>query len=158
MTDTVITDEMREAVDVPSETRVWDIERGAVAKFANAIGDSSVLYQDEAAARETSVAGLIAPPTFVRLLRPGEHKATYEQPLPNILDGGSQYRYYHPIRVGDRISVTNRLVEVFEKPGRLGTMLFRVHETRYVNQLGQLAATQRTTSINYPEQPSGTED
>ena len=152
MTDTVITDEMRAAVNVPSEARVWDIERGAVAKFANAIGDSSVLYLDEAAARETSVASLIAPPTFLRLLRPGEHTATYAQPLPNVLDGGSQYRYYHPIRVGDRVSVTVTLVELFEKPGRLGTMLFRVHEVRYVNQLDQLVATQRTTSINYPEQ------
>ena len=135
-----------------SESRVWEIERGAVAKFARAIGDDSVLYTDEGTASSTESGGLIAPPTFLRLLRPGPHRATYEMPYKNVLDGGSQYRYHVPIRVGDTITVTNTLVEMFEKSGRMGLMLFRVHELRYVNQDGELAATQRTTSISYPEQ------
>ena len=53
------------------------------------------------------------------------------------------------IRVGDRITVTKAIVELTERQGRLGTMLFTTAETRYVNQLGQLAATQRTTGISY---------
>ena len=143
---------MRSAIDVESESHVWEIERGAVAKFARAIGDDSVLYTDEEAASKTEAGGLVAPPTFLRLLRPGPHRATYEMPYKNVLDGGSQYRYHVPIRVGDTITVTNTLVEMFEKAGRMGLMLFRVHELRYVNQHGELAATQRTTSISYPDQ------
>ena len=143
---------MKSAIDVESESRVWEIERGAVAKFARAIGDDSVLYSNEEAASKTGAGGLVAPPTFLRLLRPGPHRATYEMPYKNVLDGGSQYRYHVPIRVGDTITVTNTLVEMFEKAGRMGLMLFRVHELRYVNQHGELAATQRTTSISYPDQ------
>ena len=150
--ETVITDQMRAAIGVESESRVWDVERGAVAKFARAIGDDSVLYTDEEEAGKTEAGGLIAPPTFLRLLRPGPHRATYEMPYRNVLDGGSQYRYHVPIKVGDTITVTNTLVEMFEKPGRMGLMLFRIHEQRYVNQNGELAATQRTTSISYPDQ------
>ena len=150
--ETVITDEMMSAIDVESESQMWEIERGAVAKFARAIGDDSVVYTDEEAASETEAGGLVAPPTFLRLLRPGPHRATYEMPYRNVLDGGSQYRYHVPIRVGDTITVTNTLVEMFEKAGRMGLMLFRVHELRYVNQHGELAATQRTTSISYPDQ------
>ena len=143
---------MKSAIGVESESRTWEVERGAVAKFARAIGDNSVLCSDEEAARNTQVGGLIAPPTFLRLLAPGPHKATYEMPYKNVLDGGSQYRYHVPIRVGDTITVTVTLVEMFEKPGRMGLMLFRVHEQRYVNQNSELAATQRTTSISYPDQ------
>ncbi len=150
--ESVITDEMRAAVGVESEPGVWPIERGAIEKFANAIGDSSDLYTDEAAARETPAGGVIAPPTFLRLLAPGAHKAAYAMPYVEVLDGGSEYEYHVPIRVGDTITSTVTLVEIFEKPGRLGLMLFRVHEFRYVNQYGQLVATQRSTSINYPDQ------
>lgn len=145
----VITPEMRAAVGVESEPRTWDIERGAVEKFADAIGDASALYTDPHAARNTPVGTQIAPPTFLRLLKPGSHRAVYDQPLPNIVDGGSEYAFHEPIRVGDTITVTVALVDLFEKSGRLGPMLFRVHEIRYVNQFGDLAATQRTTSINY---------
>ena len=145
----VITPEMRAAVGVESEPRTWDVERGAVEKFALAVGDTSTLYTDPREARHTPVGAQIAPPTFLRLLKPGPHRAVYDQPLPNVLDGGSEYTFYEPIRVGDTIVVTSALAEVYERSGRLGPMLFRVHEIRYVNQFGELAATQRTTSINY---------
>ena len=142
---------MRAAIGVESESQTWEIERGAVEKFALAIGDSNPLYTDELAARHMRLGAQIAPPTFLRLLKPGPLKAKYEQPLPNVLDGGSKYAFHEPIRVGDRITVTTRLVDAFEKTGRLGPMLFRIHELRYMNQFGELAATQRTTSINYRE-------
>ena len=150
--ESVITDEMRAAIGVESEPGVWPIERGAIEKFANAIGDSSVLYTDEVAARQTAAGGVVAPPTFLRLLSPGAQNATYKMPYREVLDGGSEYEYHAPIRVGDTITSTVTLVDLFEKPGRLGLMLFRVSEYRYVNQYGQLVATQRTTSINYPDQ------
>ena len=145
----LITLEMRAALGVESESIIWEIERGAVEKFASAIGDSNILYTDPSAARHTPVGAQIAPPTFLRLLKPGVHKATYKQSLPNILDGGSEYFFKEHIRVGDTITVTSTLVEVFEKSGKLGPMLFRVHEIKYVNQFGALAAVQKTTSINY---------
>ena len=149
----VITAGMRSAIGVESDPRVWEIEKGAVAKFALAMGDSNPLYSDEAAARRGPYGGLIAPPTFLRLLKPGPpSRAAYDQPLPHVLDGGSQYRFFEPIRVGDRVTVTSTLVEVFEKRGRLGLMLFRVHELRYLNQFEQLAAVQRRTTINYGAQ------
>jgi hypothetical protein len=45
--------------------------------------------------------------------------------------------------------VTRKIVDIFEKQGRLGTMLFKISEISYVNQLGQLTATQTTTTITY---------
>ena len=147
--ESVISDEMRAHLDVESDPITYDVEKGAVIKFARAIGDDNPLFQDEKAARNGPHGGLIAPPTFLRSLTAGEAKSVFPRPFPNNLDGGSEYEFFEPIRVGDRITVTRAIVDLNERQGRLGTMLFTVSETRYVNQFGQLAATQRTTGISY---------
>ena len=147
--ESVISDEMRAHLDVKSDPLTYDIEKGAVIKFAQAIGDANPLFQDEVAAREGPHGGLIAPPTFLRSLVPGEAKSEFPRPFPTNLDGGSEYEFFDPVRVGDRITVTRAIVELIEREGRLGNMLFTVSETRYINQLDQLVATQRTTGISY---------
>jgi len=147
--ESVISDEMRAHLDVESDPITYDVEKGAVIKFAQAIGDSNPLFQDEATARNGPHGVIVAPPTFLRSLIAGEAKSEFPRPFPNNLDGGSEYEFFELIRVGDRITVTKAIVELTERQGRLGTMLFTTAETRYVNQLGQLAATQRTTGISY---------
>ena len=149
--ESVITDEMRAAVGVESEPVTYDVERGAIIKFAQAIGDANPLFNDEEAARESRYGGIIAPPTFMRSLISNPAPA-YKSPYSANLDGGSQWEYFSPVRPGDRITVTTKLAELFERPGRLGNMLFSVRETKYVNQFGKTVALQRTTGISY--QPS----
>ncbi len=145
----MITPEMRAFIGVESAAATHDVEKGAVARFARAVGDPNPLYQDEVAARNSSYGGLIAPPTFLRSLLPGKYLTPFPEPFSYVLDGGSEYKFFAPLRVGDRVTVTRRVVDLFEKQGKLGTMLFRVQEIRYVNQLGELAAVQKTTTISY---------
>ena len=147
--DSVITDEMRAHLEVESEPVVYEVERGAVLKFAEAIGDPNPVYRDDKAARQSGHRATIAPPTFLRSLISGPAREPFPDPFPNALDGGSEYRFFEPVRVGDTITVTRALVQIFERQGRLGTMLFKIAETRYRNQLGELVATQRTTGISY---------
>lgn len=146
--ESVITDEMRAAIGVDSEPITYDVEKGAIVKFAQAIGDANPLYNDEEAARRTRYGGLIAPPTFMRSLI-SNPAPDFKSPYPANLDGGSQWEYFYPVRPGDRITVSTRLANLFERPGRLGNMLFSVRETKYVNQFGQTVAIQRTTGISY---------
>lgn len=146
--ESVITQEMRDAVGVESEPITYEVERGAIVKFAQAIGDGNPLFNDEEAARRTRHGGMIAPPTFMRLLI-SNPAPSFSSPYPANLDGGSQWEYFYPVRPGDRITVTTKLSELFERPGRLGNMLFSVRETRYVNQFGNVVALQRTTGISY---------
>ena len=147
--ETVITQEMRDVIGVESEAIAYDVERGAIRKFAEAIGDDNPLYNDEEAARNTRYGGLIAPPTFMRSMNPGRSKATVQSPYPAALDGGSEWEYFEPVRPGDRISVTMKVSEMFEREGRLGNMLFIIRETKYVNQFGKTVAIQRGTGISY---------
>ena len=144
-----ITEDIRSFIGIESDPVTYEIERHAVERFACAVGDPNPLYTDEIAARKSSYGGLIAPPTFVRSLLPGAYPKPYPEPFAHILDGGSEYRFHEPVQVGDRITVTRKIIDIFQKQGRLGTMLFRVSVISYVNQLGQVAESQTTTTITY---------
>ena len=131
-----------------------EIEKGAIIKFARAIGDENPLFNDEAGARKGPYGGLIAPPTFLRSVASSRMDLPFEIPFERVLDGGSEWEYFEPVRPGDRITVTSQFSDIYERPGRLGNMLFMVRETSYVNQAGRLVAVQRTTGISY-DPPEG---
>ena len=147
--ESAITPEMRAAIGVESEPRTSEVEKGAIIKFAQAIGDANPVYNDEVPARKSRYGGMIAPPTFLRSMYPGPLKVDVRSPYSANLDGGSEWEYFEPIRPGDRITVTTKIADLYERAGRLGNMMFLVRETNYVNQFGNMVATQRTTGISY---------
>ena len=89
--ESVITPEMREAVGVDSEPATHEIEKGAIVRFARAVGDDSPIFTDEEAARGTRYGGLIAPPTFLRSLESSPPTLPFPSPYPDVLDGGSEW-------------------------------------------------------------------
>ena len=148
--DSAITPQMREAIGVESEPAEHDVEKGAIVKFARAIGDTNPAFNDD----DEAHGGMVAPPTFLRSMPSGPPRVQVSSPYGANLDGGSQWEYFEPVRPGNRITVTSQFSDVYERPGRLGNMLFMVRETSYVNQAGRLVAVQRTTGISY-DPPEG---
>lgn len=144
-----ITDELRNAVGVESDPVVYQVEKGHVARFAEAIEDPNPVYSEEVEARRSRYGGIIAPPTFFRAFRPGPPKVPIESPFKRNLDGGSDWEYHEPIRPGDTITVTQKLANVTQRQSRLGPMIIMTRETTYVNQFGQLVAVQRSTGLSY---------
>ncbi len=145
----LITQAMRSAVGVEGEAVVNEVEKGAIVKFAEAIGDSNPIYTNEAVARKSQYGGIIAPPTFLRSMKGTVIPLEPEMPLHRRVDGGSDWEYFEPVRSGDRIVVTPKLKEIYERDGRLGRMVFLIKEIRYTNQLGEVVALQRSTLIYY---------
>jgi len=145
----VITQSMRDAIGVESDPVINEIEKGAIVKFAQAIGDTNPIYNNEEIARNTKYGGLIAPPTFLRSMKVGAPKAEFKNPYTANVDGGSEWEYFEPIRPGDLISVTTYIADIHERNGRLGNMLITVRETKYTNQFDKIVALQRTTGIAY---------
>ena len=145
----VVTDAMRRAVGVESEPKTHLVEAGAIRKFADAIGDPNPAYRGDASA------AAVAPPTFLRSLDAGPAVADFESPYPDLLDGGSEWEYVRPVRAGDTITVTQTLVDIAEKSGRLGPMLLTTWQTRYVDDSGATVATQRNTLVYYRAEPDG---
>jgi acyl dehydratase len=150
MANKVVTEEVRRQIGIQGEPRTVEVERGAIRRFAEAIGDPNPLFNDEQVARKTRFGGMIAPPTFYRAL---------VSPIPNVkldlpgpfrgLDGGSDWEYFEPIRRGDRITVVSKVADIRETAGKLGPMVFIVIETSYTNQFGECCAIQRSTVIRY---------
>jgi acyl dehydratase len=67
--ESVITEEIRNAVGMQFGPYTYEVEKGAVKPVAEAIEDTNPLWQDEEYARRSSYAGIIASPTFLFTLR-----------------------------------------------------------------------------------------
>ena len=145
-----LTEEMRQrAIGTESRSLTHDVEKGAIKRFAEAVGDSNPLWTDEVAARNARYGGLVAPPTFLRSVRFERPQPPFDTPFRRILDGGSEWEYFEPVRVGDQITAIARITDVSERSGRLGTMLLTVIGISYVNQFDHVVATQSNTMIWY---------
>jgi hypothetical protein len=122
-------------VGAVSEPETFEVERGAIRKFAEAIGDPTPVY----------VTGEIAPPTFPTTFRtriPG-----LNLPPARVLHGGEEYVYERPIRAGDRITCVRRVVDTYVKKGSSGTLSFLITEQEGRDAGGNLVYRGRSTVI-----------
>ena len=145
-----LTAEMREqAIGTQSSPLTMEVEKGAIVKFAEAIGDDNPLRTDEIIARKGKYGGLIAPPTFLRSIRIDRPELPFDLPFTRLLDGGSDWEYFQPVRAGDLITAKNQITDLQERVGRMGLMIIMTNLITYVNQFQEVVATQTNTSIRY---------
>ena len=112
------------------------VEAGHLKRFCEAIGDDNPRWLEE------------APPTYLVALAPTSyHLPEAEEYGKGWLNGGNRFDYVEPVRVGDRITATGKVAEVYEKSGGSGNLLFIIFETEYVNQHGRTVARLRGTAI-----------
>ena len=151
--DSVITDEMRSLIDVESEPSVYEIEKEPIRRWAEAIGDPNPLYRDAEYARQRGYGDIIAPPGFVGQyafpVKLGRAQRRVASPFQRNLNGGNEYEFFKPVQAGDILTATTKLVDLHERQGRLGTMLFQIYETTYKNQKGEVVVKCRGTGISY---------
>jgi len=152
--DSVITEEMRGLIGVEAPPYLVEVERGDLRRFVEATGETNPLYTDAEWAKRTRYGSLIFPPTFfcpdpiiaaklAGLKRPW--------PFKYSIDGGSEWEFFRPVRVGDTLRLTSRIVDLYEKQGspRTGRMLFTIIEVRCANQRDELVGVARGTAIVY---------
>ena len=131
-----VVDRLRARIGMDGPAVTAPVEAGHVKRFAEAIGDPNPRWKTE------------APPTFLVALAPVSlHLAEAEEYGKGWLNGGNRFEHFAPVRIGDRITATGRVADVYEKPGSTGNLLFIVFETDYVNQDGTLVARLRGTAI-----------
>ena len=147
---TFLTEEMRrDAIGLEGPPKTIDVEKGAIIRFAQAIEDDNPVLNDEVAARKSRYGGLIAPPTFVRSIRPEWPEVPFDFPFDRLLDGGSDWEFFEPVRPGDRITAIVQFADFVERTGRLGLMIIITTVTSFRNQFDQVAATETNTRIHY---------
>lgn len=82
------------------------------------------------------------------LLPDGQHADLgVEGVLGDTVAGGHQATFHRPLRIGDTLTATERLVGIEEKTGRRGTLVLVTTRTEYVNQHGELAVIFDATTV-----------
>jgi acyl dehydratase len=131
-----------------SEPVVHEVERGAIRRFAEALGDPNPIYADEAAARAAGHPALVAPPTFPIALASNERfRHSLDLGTRSILHGEQQFEYARPVVAGDRITVRSRVADVQERAGASGPMDVLVIEDEGRDDEGDLVFRTRATLI-----------
>ncbi|MFP5113156.1 MaoC family dehydratase N-terminal domain-containing protein [Bacillaceae bacterium C204] len=122
------------------------VERGAVKKFAEAIGDIHPIYIDEETGRNSRYQNNIAPPTFPRTFDYGVIEGLN---LPNkgLIHGEQTFHYERPIRVGEEIFCYSKVKNYFEKKGSFGEMGFLVLENYGEDATGSLIFSSTSTVV-----------
>jgi acyl dehydratase len=152
----MISDEIQSMIGMWAEPVVLEVERGAIARYADAIDDPNPLFRNEEYAKNSKYGGIIAPPGFFGWpvgggdIEAGMSRvvgAVAESGMLRILDGGIELNFFVPVRAGDTLVTYGKLADVREKQTSQGKMLVLIIEQKYLNQDGALVAVARQTLI-----------
>ncbi|MDP2951974.1 MAG: MaoC family dehydratase N-terminal domain-containing protein [Chloroflexota bacterium] len=116
--------------------------KDAIRHFAWGIGDSNPLWTDEEYARKSKWGCLLAPPCILYAMDRGA-SGHLGGGLPGIhaMFSGTDWEWFLPIRVGDRITCTGHLSDVVEKKGQFSRrMVHQGFQVLFRNQQGETVA------------------
>ena len=119
------------------------VERGKIAEFAAAMQSQNPAYAGPAA---------VAPPTFLissALWAPEGAAVDHGFDRRRLLHGEQEFIFHGPPpRAGQALTVSDQIVDRYEKPGKRGGMMrFAVVVTEYRGEDGALVAEARKTLI-----------
>lgn len=151
----MVPDSLKQYIGKVDPPHLREVEKGAIRRYADAVGDDNPLYYDEEYARKSRYGCIIAPPGFFGWAKKtisssegliGLIGAMIEAGYAGILDGGMAYDFYLPVRVGDTIVVSPKVADIALKEGKTKMMIIRF-EASYTNQNGDLVAKSYQTLI-----------
>ncbi len=145
--DSPIADELRDKTGVEWEVGVYEIEKGMIRRFAQAIDDPNPIWRDEEYARQSQYGGIVAPPTFIVTIGGEQFGEKLITPMfqDGLLHGSTELEFFQPIRPGDKITVTGKIASIRER----SQMAFVTFEITYTNQRHGLVAKCQQTMIGY---------
>src|SRR5205807_603411 len=107
----------RNAIGRESKAAINEVEKGAIRRFAEALGETNPIYFEEAAARAAGYRSVVAPPTFPTTLRAGSdlREGLLLSPGKHLLQAEQSFEYARPIVAGDKLTVRSKVVEVSQR-------------------------------------------
>ena len=111
----------RSLIGTSSDAWIVEVERGAIRRFAEAIGDDNPLWRDAEFARSQGYPDVIAPPSFpVSFVMPDIPPWWEGLDRKRFLAGEHGFSYTRPITVGDVLRI----------PGEAGRRILRLPWTK----------------------------
>ncbi|MFV2196336.1 MULTISPECIES: MaoC family dehydratase N-terminal domain-containing protein [unclassified Nocardiopsis] len=95
----------------------YEVTRGKIREFAEAINDPNPVYVDREAAKAAGYPDVIAPPTFPVILgMAGSAQAVADPELgvdfSRVVHGDQGFRYSRPLHAGDVLTAITRITDV----------------------------------------------
>ena len=160
MPGSLITPEVRSLIghQTAKERNRFPISEEMTYDLADATEDLNPLYVDQEYAQRSRFGGVLCPPLAswkdiapsIGYFGAGQ-ESHFQVPLPFNsygLNGGSDRQFLRPAYAGDWISRQFRILDIYEKQGRSGPLVFVVRQETQTNQQGQVINTDRHTSIH----------
>src|SRR4051794_28826159 len=153
--ESAITDEMRASVGVEGAPTLSDVDKTGIRMFARAVGYTDQRFYDEAYAKSKGYRSLLAPPGY---LGTAQYNPNATRPMGGPgrgrtgggLDGGVERKYTGvDICAGDVLSAVGKIVDISERPSRLGMMVITRRETTFTNQNGEVVCRAYNTILTY---------
>ena len=154
--ESMMSDELKAMIGTMAEPVIMEVERGAIRRYADAVGDENPLFHDVEFAKSAGYEDIICPPGFWGWPIKGRAVigglsmvggVLVKAGLFRILDGGVDQEFYIPIRAGDTLTAYSKIADIREREGKTGKMVFTTVETTYLNQNGDKVAVNRATII-----------
>jgi len=126
----------------------YEVGREKIREFANAVGETSPVYQDGKAAEEAGFRDVVAPPMFCVVYSAPAMGPVILDPelgidLAAMLHGSQEFVWDEPVCSGDVITTTPSCKEIYEKDGKG----FYVFESVSTNQDGKQTVKGTWTNI-----------
>jgi 3-methylfumaryl-CoA hydratase len=147
----LITDDMRSRIGSALPPFRFEINRNDVRKYAVATGQRQTRFLSGDEAPLLFLFSAMMPVLPLDALRadghPPDNPLIPELPLKRIMAGGSEYEVRGRLRAGDVLYCTQKLVDIVEKQGSEGPLIFLVFENRFDDEAGNAVVTERLTRI-----------
>lgn len=118
----------------------------SIRRFAEAVGETDLLYYDPEYAASTPYGGIIAPPTYSFTLRYPEIPHIWIAPKGRI-HAGQSISYRRPLYAGETVFCGQTLANAYEKQGKQGWMVFLEHERTVYDRAGAVICVNKMTTI-----------
>ncbi|MBD1224361.1 MaoC family dehydratase N-terminal domain-containing protein [Virgibacillus halodenitrificans] len=134
-------------IGMTGESFTFEVEKGHIKRFAEAIGDNNPLYINQEYAEKTPYQSVIAPPTFLIAAGANGGDLPLELDTKRMLHGEQEFIYYKSVRPGDSLQCQMKVSDLYEREGKSGSMQFLILDTEMKDPQGELVAISRMNII-----------
>jgi len=154
--------ELKDYIGLPTGAGTVHLERGSVARFAQAVTDQNTVYQDATAAQAQGFDAPPLPPTWTFASsflgtrpeeQPQDPTGGEGNPMMKliselmkeggiVLHGEQEFRYHQVAQCGDVLNWKGVITDAYTRESKGKLMTFLVMETVFCNQAGEPVVTE----------------